>query len=386
MPSWKKVINKKFFIISLTIAAIVIVIVILYFSGLYEVARYELGDKTSLKVSLHAMAPGITSISAESQNEMGIEALVTDPSGNPVPAAKVILEEKNGIGAFSYLSERTSKNGALVVIYSPPEQSACLKTKASADITISARLFGTNSEASLTFKLVRVPIVFVHGYKASPTIFDNFNAYMKAAGFMTAGLDYDSGLGVASGAAQLDAFLGKLSIDYARKGILTTRFDIISHSMGGLVSRYYTCSQDYMAKSNVSKIIFLSTPQKGSPFASLGLKYYKDRGIYDLMPDSELYTKTFLSMFNGGLNSTIRTASILGQYDEVVSTDSASLERWGIKTEVFHVGESNFTVDKLLTGKIVEAANHKLVLDNLKVYRRVEELLLSGIPYPEKVH
>jgi hypothetical protein len=202
---------------------------------------------------------------------------------------------------------------------------------------------------------------------------------------MTEGLDYDSGKGVASGAVQLDHFLTGLTSSYAKQGILAYSFNVIAHSMGGLVARYYSCSSEYISKDNISKIIFISTPQKGSPFASLGLKYYKDRGIYDLAPDSELFTKTFASMINQGLNYKIRTASILGQYDEVVSAESANLDKWGIRTEMFNVGESNFTVDKLLTGKIVEAANHKLVLDNLKVYRRAEEMLLSDLPYPQKL-
>lgn len=385
MNSAKALKNKKYLLVIFPAMLIIVIIVLFFHSSLYKVARYELGSKNNYKISIHFMAPGITSISANQRNKTIFEALVTDPHGNPVPFARINFNEKNGLGSFSYLAKRTSGSGTLMAVYTPPDEALCLKTVSTAVITITARLVGTSTESSLTLKLVRTPVVFVHGYKASPSIFSNFRDYLETSGFLTAGLDYNSGKGVASGAVQLEDFLDRLTGEYAKKGIQAYNFDIIAHSMGGLVSRYYTCSPDYSTKNNINKIVFVSVPQKGSPFASLGLKYYKDRGIYDLMPDSELFTKTFPSMINGGLNNTVRSASILGQYDEVVSRDSASLDKWGIETEIFEVGKSNFTVDKLLTGKIVEAANHKLVLDNLKVFRRVEEMLLSDLPYPQKI-
>lgn len=378
-----KIRDSVFYKILMIVTLTAIIATLLHLSNLLGLARYELCDKTSLKINLHSMSPGITTISADPRNEVFLKVVVTDSTGNPVPYAKITITEKNDLGTFSHLSKRTSKKGVLFTVYSPPDEAYCLKTKAATDLTFSVSLKGTTVKDSMTFSLVRVPVVFVHGYKASPEIFGNFMDYLKSSGFMESGLDYNSGLGVISGANSLDTYLKKLSAEYAKKGVLANSFNLIAHSMGGLVARYYTCSPDYAGNNNVNKIIFLSTPQKGSPFASLGLKYYNDRGINDLIPDNELFTKIFPSMINEGLNNKIRTASILGQYDEVVSSDSASLEKWNIHTEIFSVGESNFTVDKLLTGKIVEATNHKLVLDNLKVFERVEEMLLSELPYPK---
>ncbi|MBZ0099217.1 MAG: hypothetical protein K8F30_09040, partial [Taibaiella sp.] len=114
------------------------------------------------------------------------------------------------------------------------------------------------------------------------------------------------------------------------------------------------------------------------------LKYYSDRGIFDLIPDSDLFTNALPNMKNKGLNDSIQAGSILGQYDEVVSAESASLEEWGIRTELFNVGKNNFTVDKLLSGKIVEAANHKAVLYNKKIFKRVEEMLVTKLAFPIK--
>jgi hypothetical protein len=87
-------------------------------------------------------------------------------------------------------------------------------------------------------------------------------------------------------------------------------------------------------------------------------------------------------MINAGLNPSIQTGSILGQYDEVVGVDSASLDDWNIRRELFDIGESNFTVDKLLDGEILQATNHKMILYNKKVYQRVEQMLETDLPYP----
>ncbi len=64
-------------------------------------------------------------------------------------------------------------------------------------------------------------------------------------------------------------------------------------------------------------------------------------------------------MINEGLNSSIQVGNIYSQYDEVVTLESAGLDEWNIKTEIFSVEENKFTMDNLLDGSILEAPNHK---------------------------
>jgi hypothetical protein len=154
--------------------------------------------------------------------------------------------------------------------------------------------------------------------------------------------------------------------------------------MGGLVVRYYTCSEAYIKRNNVRKAIFISVPHKGSLWASLGEKYFNNQGIRDLIPDSELISKELPLMLNGGLNRTIEVGNIIGQYDEVVSLDSANLDEWKISTEIFNIGESNLTVDNLLNGSILETAIHRSILNNKKVFQKVEEMLLRQLLYPSE--
>lgn len=368
----------------LTVILAALSAILIRYTTLNNIIKFELGNKAGFTVSLKNASPEISKIAADSEISITLKAFATDSSGKPVPSARINFYEKDGLGQIKSLAKRTSVSGAITLVYSPPDEADALQNTASRQLEIFAEIPGSQSKDSIKLQLIRVPVVFVHGYKTSPTIFTSFADYLKNEGFMTSSVNYKSEKGVASSASELSKYLAALSIKLAEKNFLCNRFDIIAHSMGGLVVRYYTCGESYYKTNNVSKIIFLSTPQAGSPFASLGLKYYNDRGIQDLLPESDLYSKTFTSMVNKGLNSRIRTASILGQYDEVVSPESASLEKWGIKTEIYNVGENNFTMNNLLTGKIVEAANHKLVLYNLKVYQRVRQLLLSDMPYPKR--
>lgn len=78
-----------------------------------------------------------------------------------------------------------------------------------------------------------------------------------------------------------------LAIDALRKsGRLHLPFSIIAHSMGGLVSRYYS----YSYPSHVAALVTLGTPHHGSPLADsfkwVGLFIGAEKAIEDLKPDN----------------------------------------------------------------------------------------------------
>jgi pimeloyl-ACP methyl ester carboxylesterase len=372
-------------------------------------------DKRGLNIMLYSVNPGIQTLTADMENTLIVRVQVKNADGAPVHGAEVWLEvfagnsdpgipnagtvgsidgssgnngsvkagnsavapRPDSTGTFRPSAGITDANGSFVTEYAPPSYAAGVSK-----VILSANLSGTDKASSLPVKLIPVPVVLIHGYQASPQIFSGVSAYLKTQGFNPLGFGYTSGTGVVSSAAQLSDYLGKIKADMASTGIQIKRFDLISHSMGGLVARYYTCSNGYSSKGNVRKLIFVSVPQRGSPFASIGVKYYDDQGMRDLLTDSTLYTDILPSMTNGGLNPAIQTGSIMGRYDEVVSSESASLAEWNIETELFDVGDSNFTIDKLLSGEILQAANHKLILYNKKVYQRLVQMLTSDIPFP----
>lgn len=357
-------------------------------AGMSEIAGaigFRLMDKSGLDVSMSPVNSAVRELSADPSNKLLFKAVIRNSQGDSVKGARIAVEVSEGLGTLVPMASATGADGSVLLQYSAPFLGADAFKNGNPSVKITAGIPDSDIKTDFSFKLVRVPVIFIHGYKASPEIFSSMQEYLDGKGYVTECLSYASEEGVASGAAELGAFIDKVKADLLGRGVQVGRLDIIAHSMGGLVARYYTCSSSYPARSDINKIIFISVPQTGSPLAPLGLKYYNDKGINDLIPDGTLFTKVFPSLINGGLNSSIQVGSILGQFDEVVGTENASLEKWGIKTELFDVGDSNFTVDNLLSGKIIEGANHKVVLYNKKVFQRVEEMLGSHLPYPVRM-
>jgi pimeloyl-ACP methyl ester carboxylesterase len=388
-----------------------------------ESIGYLLMDKSDLQITFETVNPGIHTLAADSDNVLVVKVQVSYKSGAGVPGAGVKLEVSNStgisnsIGTFQPSEGVTDASGSFLSVYTPPSfvnlKLAANNTGLSAGdsgladnnpqapagnsglavdnsklatgsntLTLKSHLAGTDKSSAFQIKLIPAPVVLIHGYQSSPDVFSGISEYLKQQGFAPISISYASGKGVASSATELSNFLQKKANEFESNGIQVRRFDLIAHSMGGLVARYYTCSDEYTSRRDVRKLIFISVPQKGSPFASLGLQYYNDNGIRDLTPGSALYASSFPSMINGGLNPSIQTGSLLGSFDEVVDAESASLAEWKIDTELFDLGDSNFTIDKLLTGELLQAANHKMILYNKKVYQRVQQMLESDIPYP----
>lgn len=369
-------------ITAIFIIAITVFLSFPFLENLLLYSKYSLLLKDSPKVMLSFANPQVKALTADPSNRLLLKVQVRTSKGNPVASANIHISS-NGVGSVYPSKLKTNKYGECFVSYIPPEADSNIfhgKENITVNITASIPLFESSFSKSVI--LDKVPVVLVHGYLSNANIFDNMKEYVSKKGFETIPFNYKSEDGVAAGAKQLEQFLARKKIEYMAKGIQVQKFDMVAHSMGGLIARYYSGSEAYLNNNDIRKIIFISVPQRGSPLASLGINYFNNEGIKDLSPDNELFTDIFPHMANGGLNSSIQVGSIIGQYDEVVSSESASLKEWNIDTEMFNVGENNLTVDKILNGSFAESANHKLILYNKKVFEKILQMLDSKLPYP----
>lgn len=108
------------------------------------------------------------------------------------------------------------------------------------------------------------PVVFVHGYSGSTIVnFSSMISWFKADGYPSNYLyyyTYNTIPGVANGANIL-----KGKVDAALKATGKTKVDLICHSMGGLVARYY---MKYLGgASKVNQVVYIATPHKGTYIA-----------------------------------------------------------------------------------------------------------------------
>ncbi|HOJ10284.1 MAG TPA: alpha/beta hydrolase [Clostridiales bacterium] len=392
------------------ITILVIVIIATIFTLIVFFAPFSLViNKDDINVYIKPVNEQIKIITADSSNRFLFMAQVRNNAGEPISGIPIVFNVDNNVGILSSKTIRTNKFGEAFVTYIPPDNplknipgdnpdntNNTDKTKVNVNniepivnVTVSAEVSKWNkaiSRSKFSFSIITVPVVLVHGYQSSGDIFSNMKDYLNSQGFNTVIHNYDSTKGVSAGAKSLKEFLKEQKTLYLSKGIQLERFDIVSHSMGGIISRYYSVSSDYIEYNNIRKLIFISVPHKGSHLAPIGAKYFNDAGVKDMMPESSLFTELFPSMINKGLNPYIQTGNIIGQYDEVVSIESAGLQEWRIETRVFNIGSSKFNVDNFIDGTISHEAIHKLILNNKKVYETIVDMLVRSLPYPSKIN
>ena len=153
--------------------------------------------------------------------------------------------------------------------------------------TVKASVNGMQAEVSLTVSVIPRPVVMVHGFNADYT---TWTTYLGPSGYLA-----ELGLrGFAVGDGQVDGRMetGSLSDPFKRTNTIAQnavilgeyidnvqqvtgaeKVDLLVHSMGGMISRYYI--DRVMAKDNVAQLIILGTPMAGSACsvlpASLGM-------------------------------------------------------------------------------------------------------------------
>jgi len=376
------------------IISLVILIVLALAIGLLHFRPFLFVNSfNNINIYLKPINANINVVTADSSNRFMLKVEVKNEFGQPVSDVPIVFNVDNNIGIVNLKSTRTDKFGEAVVTYIPPDNIEDFINDI--EVSISAKIinkfniiFNINPEDKLSkyvFKLIPVPVILVHGYQSTSEIFTNMVIYLDSFGFNTIPFNYNSMNGVILASNEFKEFLKGQAHSFYLKGIQLKRFDVVSHSMGGIISRYYSVTKDYIEFNNIRKLIFISTPHKGSHLAPIGAKYFNDEGVKDMMPKSDLFTKLFPQMINKGLNPNIQTGNIIGQFDEVVSIESADLQEWEIDTSIFNIGSSKFNVDNLLDGTISQTAIHKLILNNTKVYETIVSMLTRRLTYPIKI-
>lgn len=152
-------------------------------------------------------------------------------------------------------------------------------------------------EETKTLTVIPKPVVFVHGLNSSSA---TWSAYTQPGGFLQAAnplwLGYAVGDGVVPGAMDTSPFGAAKTIaqnaleerryiDGVRKAANAQHVDIVAHSMGGLISRYYL--QNLMpaagdSRPTVSHLVMLGTPNEGSACADdlLGLQFFWNATVW----------------------------------------------------------------------------------------------------------
>ncbi len=138
---------------------------------------------------------------------------------------------------------------------------------------------GKIKEAKEKFFIVQPPLFFVHGILSSSAAWATFEKRAKQDGFYFDDISYPNTGPIEESAVQLEQELGgflekiKSGASFGGKRINASKIDVVAHSMGGLVTRYYISNYYDDDKNqhpkNIRKLVMLGTPNHGAWDAKL---------------------------------------------------------------------------------------------------------------------
>lgn len=215
-----------------------------------------LTDSTQQTVKVQEVQPPVASFTYSPENPVVDEPVNFDATSSYDPDGAIDSYYWN----FGDGSASTANNPSHV--YSNPGTYTIRLT-----ITDNHRL---TDSAQLMLEVKPVPVLLVHGYYSSPAMWEPMIQFLENNGY-----EYEKNLftvdlapGPAPANGDIRAYARRLSdeIAYVKSTTGATKVDLICHSMGGLVSRWYT-THGY--RNDVRKLIMIGTPNHGSELLHL---------------------------------------------------------------------------------------------------------------------
>jgi triacylglycerol esterase/lipase EstA (alpha/beta hydrolase family) len=189
------------------------------------------------------------------------------------------------------------------------------------------------------------PVVLLHGLMMNRTNWAWLGRRLVRAGIGPLyGATYFSPQSVQRSAERLGAF-----IDYVRSREDVEQVDIIAHSLGGVVSRYFIeCMQ---GASKVGRLITIASPHKGTRWAH---SIFRIPAVNDIVVDSQLLGRL------GKKPDGVEYVSIWSPHDAmIVPAEAASVEPLGKDEVVPHLGHLSL----LISTRVAEVVRRALSRD-----------------------
>lgn len=162
-------------------------------------------------------------------------------------------------------------------------------------VTFKARFIPDNGdevESELPFRLVRPPVVLIHGLWSSPSTW-SFGLVTDPRFEITVA-DYEAthARRFATNLLVPSRFIREAVEKLRSQGIAVTQADLAGHSMGGILSRNHVGRASYENDANfdqgdVDKLVTLNTPHTGSPLANvlIGVRAILPQFLLDKLRD-----------------------------------------------------------------------------------------------------
>jgi triacylglycerol lipase len=203
-------------------------------------------------------------------------------------------------------------------------------------VTVAALVGAGPDAAPAGAQAAQDPILFVHGWDSSASA---WNTMIDR--FVAAGVPRNRMLAITYNSNQSNATIANQVRDAAnslRSSTGAARVDIVTHSMGGLSSRYYL--KNLGGTANVDEWVSLGGPNHGTNTAYLCYPF--SAGCRDMVPGSG-----FLNSLNSGDETpgAVRYGTFWSSCDEVINPDDSVPLSGATNTGVGCVGHSALRTD-----------------------------------------
>jgi len=202
-----------------------------------------------------------------------IASFVFSPcSLNPVVGEEIIFDASQSMGATFYTWDFGDGQSASTA---SSWTTHSYTTPGTYNVKLTAMNFNGRAETNRKVTVKKPPVLLVHGFHWDPWDLDNEWFFMK---FGLSQLDFNVWISQYSPADRgtrdhIQIYAGKLAneVEAVRQAYGVDKVDIVAHSMGGLVSRWYI--EMLGGEKYVRKLIMLETPNHGVPSQVLTMLY-----------------------------------------------------------------------------------------------------------------
>jgi triacylglycerol lipase len=224
--------------------------------------------------------------------------------------------------------------------------SLAMATAAASVLLALASPGSARAAGSSTFGPSSNPIVFVHGWNSNNTVWNTMAADFQQDGWPSSYLDqwkYNYSQSNVTTAQQLSQ-----EVDRVLASTGASKVDIISHSMGGLSSRYYT--KNLAGDAKVDAWVSLGGPNHGTDTAN---------ACFDTSCGEMRAGSSFLNALNSGDETpgTSRYATWWSPCDTTINPDSSVALSGAANTKTSCLSHSALKTDATVYAQVRDQAN-----------------------------
>lgn len=231
-----------------------------------------LAPENSIVLSLTPFTEGYSTFCPDGSTPIIFEISAYNLNQDPIPFQLINVVLDGFQGTIKPIYPITDKDGKCIVRVYPKSIDLSSNSNGTFLETSASIAFSSKKSLLATYpiNMAYPPVLLVHGFQDTSESMVPLKQYLEDNGFNVYSIDYSTETDINTMSDALKDKLSQIKADLKERGIYAQQVDIVAHSLGGLVARYYTSSQTFIDRRDVRKLIFINVPHHGTPWAVAG--------------------------------------------------------------------------------------------------------------------